>query len=81
MLHKKIKLIFSLIFFLTVIFQPTYLNAEESSINYYSVLKFCTGIVAAFSIHELSHATVAELTNTKINWEANTYNQPIGFTE
>ncbi|MGA1840930.1 MAG: hypothetical protein ACMUIU_09915 [bacterium] len=35
----------------------------------------------AFSVHELSHAFVAEITNTKIRWEAGTYNQPIGFTE
>jgi hypothetical protein len=79
--QKKIKYIFYFIIFFTLIFHMPYASAEQDGTNYRSVLKFCSGIVAAFSIHELSHAVVAELTNTKIRWEAGTYNQPIGFTE
>lgn len=79
--QKKLKCIFSFIVFFTLIFYIPYVSAEQDGMNYCSILKFCSGILTAFSIHELSHAVVAELTNTKIHWEAGTYNQPIGFIE
>ena len=79
--QKKLRFIFSFLIFITLIFHIPYASAGQNGIKYYSVLKFCSGIVAAFSIHELSHAFVAEITNTKIHWEAGTYNQPVGFTE
>lgn len=59
----------------------TIVKAGENKINCRSVLKFTGGIVAAFSIHEASHALVAGLTGTDMNWEVGNYNQPIGFTE
>lgn len=78
---KRLKLVFCFILLIIFAFHIPCAHAEQTDIKYTSVLKFCSGIVVAFSVHELSHAFVAEITNTKIRWEAGTYNQPIGFTE
>lgn len=45
------------------------------------VLKFSTGVVSAFMIHEGAHYLAAEITGTDMDWELGNYNQPIGFTE
>lgn len=46
-----------------------------------SVFKFTAGIITAFSIHEATHAVVAEACDIDLDWEACNYNQPLAFTE
>ncbi len=46
-----------------------------------SLLKFATGMVSAYALHETGHALAANLTGTKLKWGLGTYNQPLGFTE
>jgi hypothetical protein len=46
-----------------------------------SVLKFATGVITAYALHETGHAIVAKVTNTDLEWGVGTYNQPLGFTE
>jgi hypothetical protein len=61
--------------------KPSCAKAEESEITSRSVLKFTAGVITAFSIHEASHALVAGITDTDLDWEFGNYNQPIAFTE
>lgn len=72
---------FILIALVLLAFQPFGANAGEEGITSRSVLKFSAGLITAFSIHEASHALVAGLTDTDIDWELGNYNQPIAFTE
>ncbi len=60
---------------------PNPVMSGEDDLTYVSVLKYSGGILAAALIHEGSHALVAGVTGTHMNWETGTYNQPIGFTE
>jgi hypothetical protein len=46
-----------------------------------SVLKFATGMISAYALHETGHALAASLTDTDLEWGVGTYNQPLGFTE
>ena len=46
-----------------------------------SFLKFGTGIITAYALHEVGHATAGYLTGTDIEWGLGTYNQPLGFKE
>lgn len=46
-----------------------------------SFLKFGTGIITAYALHEVGHATAGYLTGTDIEWGLGTYNQPLGFEE
>lgn len=46
-----------------------------------SVLKFATGVISAYALHETGHALAASLTDTDLEWGVGTYNQPLGFTE
>jgi hypothetical protein len=46
-----------------------------------SVIKFCTGIITAYALHEVGHAAAAHFTGTDIDWGVGTYNQPLGFEE
>lgn len=46
-----------------------------------TLLKFATGMVSAYALHETGHALAANLTGTKLKWGLGTYNQPLGFTE
>jgi hypothetical protein len=46
-----------------------------------SLLKFGTGIITAYALHEVGHATAGYLTGTDIEWGLGTYNQPLGFRE
>lgn len=62
-------------------FIPSDANAGENGQPLGSVLKFSAGVVSAFLIHEGSHALVAKLTNTDMDWETGTINQPIAYTE
>jgi hypothetical protein len=56
--------------------QDEYLSARLGP-----VLKFSTGVVSAFMIHEGAHYLAAEMTGTNMDWELGNYNQPIAFTE
>ncbi len=62
-------------------FIPSHASAVEDELSVGSTLKFSAGVVSAFLIHEGSHALVAKLTNTDMDWETGTINQPIAFTE
>jgi hypothetical protein len=55
-------------------------ETKERNVSGRSFLMFSAGMVAAFSIHEAAHATVAEMTGTELDWEMGNYNQPIAFT-
>lgn len=46
-----------------------------------SLLKFGTGVITAYALHEVGHATAGYLTGTDIEWGIGTYNQPLGFKE
>lgn len=46
-----------------------------------SFLKFGTGIITAYALHEVGHATAGYLTGTDLDWGVGTYNQPLGFHE
>jgi hypothetical protein len=46
-----------------------------------SALKFATGMISAYALHETGHALAASLTDTDLEWGVGTYNQPLGFTE
>lgn len=46
-----------------------------------SLLKFGTGIITAYALHEAGHAMAGFLTGTDIEWGLGTYNQPLGFKE
>ena len=70
--------VFAMIF---VFMTPSNAGADENRITENSILKFTAGITTAFLIHEASHALVAELTNTELDWEMGNYNQPLAFTE
>ncbi len=60
---------------------PVQAWAEDEELVALSCLKFFGGMVTAYSIHEGGHYLTALATDTKLEWEIGTYNQPIGFTE
>jgi len=62
-------------------FVPSHSGAVEDGLSLGSTLKFSAGVVSAFLIHEGAHALVARATNTDMDWEIGTINQPIAFTE
>ena len=78
---EKIKWLMTLIALILFSYKIAYAGDADKNITSGSVMKFSAGIVSAFLIHEGSHALVAELTDTDINWEFGNYNQPIAFTE
>jgi hypothetical protein len=78
---KKTVSMFGVFVFLALVVKPTYANAEENVLTIGSVLKYTAGIATSALVHEGSHALVAGLTGTHLDWEAGTYNQPIGFTD
>jgi len=55
-------------------------ETKETNVSGRSFIMFSAGMVATFSIHEATYATVAELTGTELDWEVGNYNQPIAFT-
>ncbi|MDY7033884.1 MAG: hypothetical protein SVY10_18475 [Thermodesulfobacteriota bacterium] len=66
---------------LVFVLQSTYVNAKDETVSWGSLLKFYMGITAGFLIHEGSHAVVAGLTNTDMDWRWGDINQPFQFTE
>ena len=60
---------------------PANAHAASKESTVISVLKFGTGVLSAYALHEVGHATAAYLTGTDIEWGLGTYNQPLGFTE
>jgi len=78
-MRMKIIGIVALLFFL--FFDPLPLYASDKGLTAFSVLKFAGGMVAAFSLHEGGHALAGLLTDTEMDWELGTYNQPILFLE
>ena len=51
------------------------------SITPVSLVKFSTGLVAAFAIHEAAHELAANATGNSLSWDPGTPNQPIQFQE
>lgn len=80
-IRKRPKYLITLAMLTSIVFGMTSASAGEKGITAGSFLKFSAGLVTAFAIHEGSHALVAELTDTDMDWEVGTYNQPLGFTE
>ena len=62
-------------------FSPPPLYAGEGDLTAASLLKFVGGMVTAFSLHEGGHALAGVITDTDMEWELGTYNQPILFVE
>ena len=62
-------------------FIPSQASAVEDGLSVGSTLRFSAGVVSAFLIHEGAHALVAKVTNTDMDWETGTFNQPIAYTE
>lgn len=60
---------------------PTSVRADEPEPAAMAGLKFATGIISAYALHETGHALAASLTDTHIEWGVGSYNQPLGFTE
>ena len=56
-------------------------HGRETEPRTLSVLKFATGVISAYALHETGHALAASLTDTDLEWGIGTYNQPLGFTE
>ncbi len=73
--------IICLALFLSTNVKYTHASEKKNGTRPVEILKFTTGIIAAFSIHEASHLLTAEATGNNIEWESGTINQPIGFTE
>ena len=67
--------------FLWILIHPAPLLAGANEPLVLSFLKFTTGAISAYALHETGHAAAAELTDTDIEWGIGTYNQPLGFTE
>ena len=80
-ISKAARCVISATAFFFFCFKPSYASAGEAGLTFKSTLKFSAGIVSAFLIHEGSHAVVAGLTNTDMDWEMGTLNQPFSFTE
>ena len=80
-IQRGIKYTISLTALIAIVLKVTCATAGDQDIAYGSVLKFCAGILAAYATHEGSHALVAGLTGTNLDWKTGTYNQPVAFTE
>jgi hypothetical protein len=79
--QKGLRHITPLIALILIVFRVTNASAAEWGGTYIALLKFSAGIVTAFAIHEGAHALVADLTDTELDWEVGTFNQPLGFHE
>jgi hypothetical protein len=60
---------------------PAHAHGGSEEPRTLTVLKFATGILSAYALHETGHALAASLTDTDLEWGVGTYNQPLGFTE
>lgn len=56
-------------------------GAEDNKITCGSACKFGAGIISAYMIHEAGHFLAGLATDTHLDWEIGTYNQPLGYTE
>lgn len=45
------------------------------------IIKFGSGVITAYALHEVGHVAGGYLTGTDLDWKVGTYNQPIGFEE
>lgn len=77
----KIKFIISVTILLAFLFNLSTARAEEGkSITFGSFLKFTSGIITAYMIHESAHAFTADLNDIDLEWHTGDYNQPLAFT-
>ncbi len=60
---------------------PIHAHPHDGEPRALSLLKFGTGIISAYALHETGHVVAAALTDTDLDWGIGTYNQPLGFTE
>jgi len=60
---------------------PAHAHSHDGEPRTLSLLKFATGMISAYALHEAGHALAAALTDTDLEWGIGTYNQPLGFTE
>jgi len=60
---------------------PVHAHTNDEEPYALSMLKFATGMISAYALHETGHAIAAGLTGTDLEWGLGTYNQPLGFTE
>lgn len=60
---------------------PSVLRAESAESTTLTFLKFGTGMLTAYALHESGHALASGLTGTDMDWGVGTYNQPLGFKE
>jgi hypothetical protein len=70
-----------LIFIMLAGLPPGVRQAESGESTTLSFLKFGTGMLTAYALHESGHAVAASLTGTDLDWGVGTYNQPLGFRE
>jgi hypothetical protein len=66
-------------FFIMLTIAPA--GAEDNKITYGSACKFGAGLISAYMIHEAGHFLAAVATDTHLDWEIGSYNQPLGYTE
>jgi len=66
---------------LAVVSAPQDLRGDTKESNMLSLMKFGTGMITAYALHETGHALAASLTGTDIDWGVGTYNQPLGFRD
>jgi hypothetical protein len=60
---------------------PVSAQTNDGEPHSLALLKFATGMISAYALHETGHALAAGLTGTELEWGIGTYNQPLGFTE
>ena len=60
---------------------PASADMNDGESTTLSLLKFATGVISAYALHETGHAIAASVTDTDLDWGLGTYNQPLGFTE
>jgi hypothetical protein len=71
----------SWLFLLILWIVPAHADSSNEEPFGISLAKFGTGIITAYALHEVGHATAGYLTGTDIDWGLGTYNQPLGFKE
>ena len=78
---RAIRIMTALTVMICVGFVPWEAQAQSRESTTLSILKFGTGIITAYALHETGHAVAASLTGTDLEWGVGTYNQPLGFKE
>lgn len=78
---QKKSFIINVTILLVFLFSLSTARAEEKEgITFGSVLKFTSGIITAYMIHESAHAFTADLNDIDLDWHTGTYSQPLTFT-